>query len=116
MDYNHQDYIDSNKLNNNLWRLPTVSELQEAFDYELGKPKIEGFASSNYWSSTTHASYTSYAWFVGFDYGYSDYGSNKTYEYYVRYVRAGQKELEWSESSSKPMTWKEAIEYAKTLQ
>lgn len=50
--------------------------------------KNKGFSSSSYyWSSTTDASDTSYAWCVHFDYG-DEGNSNKNL--YVRCVRAGQ--------------------------
>jgi hypothetical protein len=45
--------------------------------------------SSYYWSSTTSAGYTYYAWFVGFYFGDVN-GSYKSDSYYVRAVRAGQ--------------------------
>ncbi len=49
--------------------------------------KQKGFISTNfYWSSTTYASDTSYAWVVGFYYGYGSWDS-KTDESYVRCVR-----------------------------
>jgi len=51
--------------------------------------KAKGFTSNDYWSSTTNASDSSYAWNVYFDLGDDDwYG--KTYEGYVRCVRGGQ--------------------------
>ncbi|MDR1988116.1 MAG: DUF1566 domain-containing protein [Candidatus Peribacteria bacterium] len=43
-------------------------------------------ASSRYWSSTTNASNTSYAWVVYFYYGHS-FRVGKTSSYYVRCVR-----------------------------
>jgi hypothetical protein len=45
--------------------------------------------SSYFWSSTTYAYYTDYAWRVNFYYG-NDYYSNKSFSYYVRAVRGGQ--------------------------
>ena len=45
--------------------------------------------ASYYWSSTTYASYTNYAWIVDFYDGSVNYDI-KTYGYYVRAVRGGQ--------------------------
>ena len=75
------------------WRLPNKNELITIIDYDVSNPAIDNHfqntISNYYWSSTTHASNTSYAWFVYFNFGgtyyYSKYGS-----YYVRCVRAGQ--------------------------
>jgi hypothetical protein len=62
-------------------RLPTMIELLQAY-----KDKIPGFKSDRYWSSTTYAGYTDFAWFVGFYGGGPDY-DYKTNAYYVRCVR-----------------------------
>ena len=78
------------------WRLPTIKELAYIVDYSIKYPGptinasyFPNTAASWYWSSTTYADYTSYAWSVGFDDG--DGGSsNKHYDYYVRAVRGGQ--------------------------
>ena len=43
--YIHQEYIDKNKQNRSDWRLPRISELMLMFDYEEGKPIIDGFVS-----------------------------------------------------------------------
>jgi hypothetical protein len=63
-------------------------------DYGRYNPSIDtvffpNTVSSYYWSSTTYANYTGYAWLVNFAYGY---GSNypKFGSYYVRAVRGGQ--------------------------
>jgi hypothetical protein len=50
--------------------------------------KAKGFTSNGYWSSTTRASDSSYAWGVYFDVG-NDYWNAKTFEYRVRCVRGG---------------------------
>jgi hypothetical protein len=77
----------------NDWRLPTIEELLYITDKGRVIPAIDPtfkYVSSDvYWSSTTLASDSSYAWTVYFDYGY-DYRNGKTYEYYVRCVRGGQ--------------------------
>ena len=83
------------------WRLPDRNELQSLVDYSYYNPAIyghningagkyfPGVLSSYYWSSTTYANYTYYAWHVNF-YSGNVYVHNKTYSYYVRAVRSGQ--------------------------
>jgi len=73
------------------WRLPTIQELLSLVDYSTHNPAINlnyfpDTVSSFYWSSTTYASNTSYAWGVNFNDGYGFY-SNKLNSYYVRAVR-----------------------------
>jgi hypothetical protein len=78
------------------WRLPTRKELQSLVDYSRYEPAINttyfpNAAASWYWSSTTTAYYTDYAWGVDFYGGYGD--SHYGYKYpagYVRAVRGGQ--------------------------
>lgn len=76
------------------WRLPNIKELESITDDSLYDPAIdtnyfpEAYASP-YWSSTTYASDTSYAWYVYFYSGsVSSYSKSSTF--YVRCVRAGQ--------------------------
>jgi len=74
------------------WRLPNRNELQSLVDYTRYDPAIDTAAfpdtmSSYYWSSTTFAYDTYYAWCVGF--GDVHYG-DKSGSYYVRAVRGGQ--------------------------
>ena len=70
------------------WRLPTIKELISLIDFGGCNPacKIENCVSSYYWSSTTSANYTGYAWYVDFYYGYVRY-CDKCYHYYTRCVR-----------------------------
>ena len=97
------------------WRLPTVKELQNIFDYEQGKPEISGFNPYYYWSSTTHAHNVYHAWIVDFGYGNTSYGI-KSDAYYVRCVRKNDNgELKWSKSSKYKMNWEEAKEYCKEM-
>ena len=76
------------------WRLPNINELQSLVDYSTYYPAIDHYAfpnavSSLYWSSTTAARTTYYAWHVHFYYGYvANYF--KSNSYYVRAVRGGQ--------------------------
>ena len=74
------------------WRLPTIKELASLVDYSVLNPAIsEPFVhcteTAVYWSSTTYADYTSYAWYVYFHNGYVD-NSYKANSYYVRCVRS----------------------------
>jgi len=46
-------------------------------------------ADSWFWSSSPYANLRSYAWYVGFDYGYV-YNYSKNFQLYVRLVRRGQ--------------------------
>jgi hypothetical protein len=69
------------------WYLPSKDKL---FGLYLQRTILGSYVvSSIYWSSTTHASYSSRAWYVHFYNGYVSYYP-KTYTYYVRCVRAGQ--------------------------
>ncbi|MDD5519037.1 MAG: DUF1566 domain-containing protein, partial [Candidatus Omnitrophica bacterium] len=76
------------------WRLPNVRELMSIVNYGVYNPAINttyfsNTQSSDYWSSTTYASNTPYAWRVSFSGGHvSCY--DKTNSYYVRPVRGGQ--------------------------
>jgi len=73
------------------WRLPTIDELLTLVDHDGYKPATElpGMVSSYYWSSTTHADYTNYAWLVYFSNGYDNH-DYKFFHYYVRAVRGGK--------------------------
>lgn len=63
------------------WRLPSIDELKNAY-----KNKVEGFQSSNYWSSSTYAQNTNYVWLIDFYNGHiNDFSKLDTY--YVRCVR-----------------------------
>ncbi len=78
------------------WRIPTVKELATLVDTSIPYPGptidtayFPNTMSSFYWSSTTYAGYTSFAWGVGFYIGYIYY-LYKGHDYYVRAVRSGQ--------------------------
>ena len=72
------------------WRLPNVKELSSLVDDSRYNPSIDPLftstLSSNYWSSTTCAGLTPYAWYVNFYYGDTN-NYSKAYTYYVRCVR-----------------------------
>ena len=86
------------------WRLPNVKELQSLIDFAYIAPALSntagtgqwtpgnpftGVQSDNYWSSTTIADNTDYAWSV-FVYNGGVYGGIKTDSHYVWPVRGGQ--------------------------
>ncbi|MBF0349485.1 MAG: DUF1566 domain-containing protein [SAR324 cluster bacterium] len=72
------------------WRLPAVKELEFLLDRKRFKPatSFPNMKSSNYWSSTSSAGHSSYAWDVSFLDG-SVVSVNKYDTSYVRCVRGG---------------------------
>lgn len=77
------------------WRLPNIKEFRSIVDstiaIPIGGPAINttyfpATQSAVYWSSTTYAPGTAFAWLVGFGDGYVG-GNSKTSNYYVRCVR-----------------------------
>jgi hypothetical protein len=80
----------------NDWRMPTIKELAYIVDHSIPYPGptintayFPNTAASWYWSSTTHAGNTYYAWLMYFSYG-SDRSLYKGYGNYARAVRGGQ--------------------------
>ena len=76
------------------WRLPDRNELQSLVDYSRNNLAIDpeafpGTRSSNYWSSTTHASNNEIAWYVHF-YDGLVLNNLKLNYYYARAVRGRQ--------------------------
>jgi len=86
------------------WRLPNVKELQSLIDFGYVFPALSnaagttkwsegdafsGVVSNFYWSSTTFAGSTSFAWFVYLSYGSVGYGNKASNTYYVWPVRGG---------------------------
>lgn len=73
------------------WRLPEMKELASIVDYDRHNPACDSVfvvRSVYYWSSTTLQGSPSYAWFVGFCYGFV-YLDLKDGSYAVRAVRGG---------------------------
>jgi hypothetical protein len=75
------------------WRLPNRAELMSITDDRRTSPAIDtttfpATPSSYFWSSSSYASSTSYAWLVNFDYG-NVVNVDKSYTFYVRCVRGG---------------------------
>lgn len=76
------------------WRMPTIKEIRSIVHYGTYNPPIDGAyfpntVASYYWSFTTYALNSGYAWYVNFIFGYvSD--DLKSGSYYVRAVRGGQ--------------------------
>jgi len=73
------------------WRLPTVRELSWIVNAGQYYPSIDGTAfpgtpSSWFWSSSSYATDSYYAWLVDFDYGYV-HNSDKNHAYRARCVR-----------------------------
>ena len=75
------------------WRLPTIDEIKSLLDTRwlptIDHSYFPDTAASWYWSSTTSAYYTPYAWYVNFSDG-DVYGNDKNGSNYVRAVRSGQ--------------------------
>jgi len=88
-------YCSNLKLDGKSWRLPTVNELMTLLDSRYVDPSTadELFQYINrddyYWSSTTSARDTGYAWNVevNFDTGSMDFRNKSDSYYYVRCVR-----------------------------
>ena len=78
------------------WRLPNVNELESLINAGAANPDawlnsqgFSGIQADFYWSSTTYAPTTAYAWGVNMNDGYVGSGT-KTVSYYVLAVRSGQ--------------------------
>ena len=75
------------------WRLPNINELKTIIDRAKYNPSIvDGFeytTTGSFWSSTTYEGSHDKAWNVHF-YGGDTYDEPKSYENFVRCVRAGQ--------------------------
>lgn len=76
------------------WRLPNIKELASIAETACYGPAINlsifpNDPGSNVWSSSPYAQFSTYAWFLNFNFGNDDAGS-KDYTNYVRLVRGGQ--------------------------
>jgi len=75
------------------WRLPTIKELSSLVDLSSSSPTTDpnfrDTKSDYYWSSSTYANYTRFAWYVDFGNG-TGYNYLKSDRHYVRAVRGGQ--------------------------
>ena len=77
------------------WRLSNVDELLSLIDRSQTTPALPSgnpftdVQTSTYWSSTTSAGDTDFAWFVFFDDGFSDYNA-KAAEHHLWPVRGGR--------------------------
>ncbi len=70
------------------WRLPNKNELASLVNHRKYDPAsdLPDMPSNYFWSSSTYADHTGYAWIVGFKYGdVANY--DKSYNVYVRCVR-----------------------------
>ncbi|KJU86697.1 hypothetical protein MBAV_001112 [Candidatus Magnetobacterium bavaricum] len=131
-----------------LWRVPTVHELQSLVDYSRPDQAVwmnaQGFKNvqpNGYWSSTSYAFSTSYAWIVSMLGGYVSV-DDKSFNFYVWPVRTGDRSfgplvvevvgrfidngddaitdnltrLEWKKDvQSCRMPWQDALDYVETL-
>ena len=113
--YDHKKYIEKNKRRQSKIRLPTIDELSLMFNKETGKPVIEGFTPSSYWSSTILVNGAGNAWYVSFSTGGTYYSYSKTHNYYVRCVEETENGIVWLSSTDVKMNWYEAIKYAESL-
>lgn len=121
------------------WRMPSVHELSSIVHCGAARPALDGQwfpkpMSSDYWTSSTDASKSSYAWrisFVGGGTGVKDTSSS----YHVRAVRGGSYDgsgdvvdngdgtvtdprtgLEWQKvTATGTYTWEAALNYAESL-
>jgi alpha-tubulin suppressor-like RCC1 family protein len=124
------------------WRLPSLKELVSIVHHGKHYPATnESYfpktMSAFYWSSTSDANNTGYAWGVDFNYGLDRYYA-KDSSYFVRAVRGGQCRsfdhsvnlvintdetvtdtftgLIWQkESTETRMTWQNAVEYCENM-
>lgn len=106
------------------WRLPTITELHDVFDYDTGNHKVVGFKRGYYWSSNTDPKNEQLRYVICFDKGWTticmpfDVKGNKRNElkFYIRCVRKNGDTLEWSKSNPKPVNFEEALNWCDNLE
>jgi len=95
---NASDYarqINKNKLcGYSDWRVPSIKELNSISDKNTYKPAVDrkyfpNIHPSDYWSKSSYAEYSEYAWSIYFYNGYLYY-YEKQDDFYVRLVRGGE--------------------------
>jgi len=77
------------------WRLPNIQELASIIEVACSNPSINESVFSNigftsYWSSSSFAGFSSYAWYINFYNDAQSRAQSKSSGYYVRLVRGGQ--------------------------
>ncbi|MBI5559433.1 MAG: DUF1566 domain-containing protein [Deltaproteobacteria bacterium] len=93
------------------WRLPGIKELSSLTDSSIPDPGpaidatyFPDTVASLYWSSTTYAYETYYAWRVFFGNGGVDYYLYKSDSYHVRAVRGGQSQAAYTDNNDGTVT------------
>ena len=74
------------------WRVPTAHELHSIVDHSRSSPACDPIFQTNpsgYWTSTDYKADPAFAWFVHFNFGYTN-ADLKPNDYFVRLVRSGQ--------------------------
>ncbi len=119
------------------WRLPSIKELGSIVDLGRDNPTIDTNYFNNgysafYWSGTTYAEDTDYAWYIYFYHGTDNKLKKNLSRYYARAVRGDELQsvfqdngdgtvtdtttgLMWQQASGGLMNWESAIQYCEDL-